>query len=316
MVVAALVLDWSVFVKAEEDAPVVNSNETVVPNNIEVEINKSTVIANGKDYAYISVTLYDNQQNPVADIPIVITSDREAKDFLYRSVSGSIRLNTDPHGRAHFSVTSETEGISQISIQGKNTNMVNQKITFIKPESNISLKIHPNGTLMRFSVYPRIWQTIEGRKHIIPTADVFNAYKFDWNKIVTEYNPNVIDAYPNIDLIREKGGIKIYQLIGCLGRYGYRIPQKHWIPSPELFAKYEFSWDEVIEVSKEEIDLYPRVSLITVSDSNNIYYLTEEGQRRLIPNPEIFTSYGYEWNDILFISDDEFIKYPKGEPIE
>lgn len=319
----ALILGYVAFIKPKVGEPVqapeVNNskNKVIVSGNLKIKTNKTTVTANGRDSAYIFLELYDDQKDPIANRHIIITSDRGVKDLFYRSVSGSIRLNTDPHGSEFFSVSSKNEGVSKINIKGENINEVNQEITFIKPKSNTLLKIHPDGTLVRFSVYPKIWRIIGDKKHAVPTVNVFDAYGFERNKIVIEYDPKIIDAYSDVDLIKEKGKTKIYQLVnGCLGKNCDALPQKHWIPSTELFTKYEFSWDDIIEVSKEEIDSYPRVSLITVSSSNNIYYLTEEGQKRLIPNPEIFISRGYEWDNILFISEDEFIEYSEGKPLE
>ncbi len=314
--IAVVIVLRTIFMKQEAIISTVDDNKATVSGDVKIEINKTKVVADGKDYAYISLTLYDNQRNPILGSHIVVTSNRGAKDFLYGSINGSVRSNTDLGGHGFFSVSSKTEGVSKISIKGKNIDEVNQEITFIKPKSDDLLKIYPNGTLMRFSVYPRIWRIIGGKKYIVPTVNVFNVYGFDWNKVVTEYNPDIIDAYPDVDLVMEKEGTKVYQLVGCLGRNCNGPTRKHWIPSTELFAGYELSQDEIVEVSKEEIDSYPRISLITVSDSNDIYYLTEEGQKRLIPSPEIFASHEYDWRDVLFISNDELIKYPKGEPIE
>lgn len=86
--------------------------------------------------------------------------------------------------------------------------------------------------------------------------------------------------------------------------------KKHWVPNPETFNSYGFRWDSIKIVSRQELDSYPRVKLIKTSISPEVYYLTQSGMKRWLPNPEIFLSYGNRWQDIFIINQTELNSYP------
>lgn len=58
----------------------------------------------------------------------------------------------------------------------------------------------------------------------------------------------------------------------------------------------------------------PDGTLIRTLISGRIYIL-EGGQRRYITSPSVFTAKGYNWEDVIIISQEEMVSYPEGEPI-
>lgn len=86
---------------------------------------------------------------------------------------------------------------------------------------------------------------------------------------------------------------------------------RHWIPSPQVFKALGFSWRNVQLVSNSQLSQYRRASLLRPAASDKIYYLTEAGFIRHIPNPAVFLSYSNRWQDVIQISQLEFSAYPK-----
>lgn len=109
-------------------------------------------------------------------------------------------------------------------------------------------------------------------------------------------------------LVKEKETGKIYEIING---------QRHWIPNMTIFNDYGFDPKRIEIISRNELLIYPRAKLFKIQGDreNRIYYLTEGGYIRLIPNQEIFFSYGNRIDDIIEISRTEFDSYPKNRYI-
>ena len=55
--------------------------------------------------------------------------------------------------------------------------------------------------------------------------------------------------------------------------------------------------------------------LIRLDDDTRIYYVTESGMKRHIPNPEVFVSYGNRWVDIEIVSQETFDSFEDNQYI-
>lgn len=85
-----------------------------------------------------------------------------------------------------------------------------------------------------------------GRKRAIPNSEVFDSYDNDWNDVV-EIEKNVLDAFPDVELIRAEGDYKVYELKNGV---------KRWIKTAEEFNRLEYDWCEVAPVNSIELDVY------------------------------------------------------------
>lgn len=92
--------------------------------------------------------------------------------------------------------------------------------------------------------------------------------------------------------------------------YAIQRSRRHWIPSVPVFNSYGYKWDNVAIVAKGELERHPRAKLLQVAGSEKVYYLTESGMKRHIPNPTVFASYGNKWDDIIIINQLELDTYP------
>lgn len=71
-----------------------------------------------------------------------------------------------------------------------------------------------------------------------------------------------------------------------------------------------------VEEEEEEVVVEAVVGgnlLIRVGDDTRIYYVTESGMKRHIPNPEVFVSYGNKWVDINIVSQEKFESFEDNE---
>lgn len=92
--------------------------------------------------------------------------------------------------------------------------------------------------------------------------------------------------------------------------------QKHFIPTLDIFYDYGFDLATVENITQNELNVFTRVRLINVKyDKHKIYYVTENGMIRLIPNSDVFESYGNREDDIITVSAKELNFYPRNQYI-
>ena len=92
--------------------------------------------------------------------------------------------------------------------------------------------------------------------------------------------------------------------------------QKHFIPTLDIFYDYGFDLAAVQNMTQDELNTFTRVRLISVKgDEHKVYYVTENGAIRLIPNSDVFESYGNREDDIIMVSGKELNFYPRNQYI-
>ena len=90
--------------------------------------------------------------------------------------------------------------------------------------------------------------------------------------------------------------------------------QKHFIPTVDIFFDYGFDLAAVQSVTHKDLEPFPRVKLVNVkSNGKKTYYITEGNMIRLVPNKNVFESYGDREEDIITISKKEFNFYPRNQ---
>ncbi len=88
--------------------------------------------------------------------------------------------------------------------------------------------------------------------------------------------------------------------------------QKHLIPNLDIFFDYKFKAAEVQFISQEDLNQYPRVSLVQIAGdkTKTVYYVTNNGMIRKVLSQEVLESYGGRSSDVIVISKKEFNFYP------
>lgn len=116
--------------------------------------------------------------------------------------------------------------------------------------------------------------------------------------------PNFVfaEVYPDGTLLRGRNDVRVY-IIHNQG--------KRWIKNITIFNSYNLNWKDIRVVSLKAIDALLLKKLIRVKDDEKVYLLNDAGFRRHIQNPDIFNSYGFDWNDIATVSVEELSSYPE-----
>lgn len=112
---------------------------------------------------------------------------------------------------------------------------------------------------------------------------------------------------PTVLLLRAKGDNNIFFI---------DHNKKYLIRTQEIFNSYSYDWQSVKEVSQNELDGYPFVTIISKTGDSRIYYIKNgSSQKRWVISPEVFKANNFNWQDILTVNDLDFSNYQNGEDI-
>ena len=109
-------------------------------------------------------------------------------------------------------------------------------------------------------------------------------------------------------LVRVPGREKIWRI---------KDGRRHWIPSPAAFFSYGFNPDNVESISAWRLEKYDRVDHIKLKgDSGRIFYITDSGLLRQIPNLHVFYSYGNKLDEVVEVTQAELDSYERVKTIK
>ncbi len=109
----------------------------------------------------------------------------------------------------------------------------------------------------------------------------------------------------SVNLVRVRGQSEIYEIVGG---------KKHLIPTMDIFYDYGFKLEWVQDITQKQLDKFPRIKLMQVTgNKKKTHYFTEGGMIRLVPDKNVFSSYGDREEDIIIISKKEFNFYPQNQ---
>lgn len=191
---------------------------------------------------------------------------------------------------------------------------------------NLSTSVtHPDGTLIKTATGGTIYIIDNGVKRPIESVAVFDANSYKWN-LVADVTQSVLDSYttgaaietyPTGKIIRDTSSNKIYVISGAT---------KLYVPSPWIFEELGYNWNNVMSVSNAHASRYtdgsnltsvmahPNGALIKIANGGTVY-LIEGGNKRAIVSPAVFEDQGFEWDDIVIVSQAETNSYTVGNPV-
>ena len=108
-------------------------------------------------------------------------------------------------------------------------------------------------------------------------------------------------------LVRTPGNPRVYHIMANQNRTKL---MKHWLPDSGVFISYGYRWDDIRIVDDSILNPVPRVKVVKLANSSDLYYLTEGDMKRKIPNDTIFRSYGNVPEDTVTINQTEYNWYP------
>jgi hypothetical protein len=159
-----------------------------------------------------------------------------------------------------------------------------QTITFIAPA-------HPIGSV------DILVANIEGAQ-----ATLANAFTY------SDLGTVPVTLYPDGSLLRAVGDYKVYII---KGNY------KRWIQAAEIFNHYgHLRWEDIIEVSPEELAQYQDAWLIRAADDYRVYEVNGDGTKHwLNMTAEQFTASGRSWEMVYIVNSFERDFYQTGPDV-
>ncbi|OGN00559.1 MAG: hypothetical protein A3B91_01645 [Candidatus Yanofskybacteria bacterium RIFCSPHIGHO2_02_FULL_41_29] len=156
-----------------------------------------------------------------------------------------------------------------------------------------------------------VYRIINGKKHSIPTTEIFYSYGFDLN-IVQEITKEELDKYPLARLFIVEGAEEENPTIYYLTDGGMIRP----ILNDKVFYSYGDRKEDVIAVSQKEFNYYPRNEFIFLERpklDREIYQITGGVKRYL--TPVAVKRMNLRENEVAPVNQIEFDEYPMGEAV-
>lgn len=107
-----------------------------------------------------------------------------------------------------------------------------------------------NANLVKIPGNPTVYAIVNGKKHPILNAEVFNLYGFKWGDVKT-ITPAQLNKYPRIALVKTAGTPTIYFI--------NENRQKKKILNPTMLQAYGSKWGNVTEILPQELSKYPEI---------------------------------------------------------
>jgi hypothetical protein len=229
---------------------------------------------------------------------VTITASPSA--VIHYTLDGTTPTVSSPVYTAPLTID-KTTTLKAIAIKtGYPTTSVSSGTYTINP-SSINPTAYPTGTLLKLSFSPRVYVVIQNKKKWISTPEVFEQLGYKWTNIQT-ISETTLKQYPDYEdnLIRQNNDYKVYLVVNGVKRH---------IPNPQIFIDYGFLWTDVVDTDQQTIDKYKDTYLIKESGKDGIYYVNQQGVRKLIPTTDIFNSYGDKQSDVQIVSKLEMESY-------
>lgn len=179
---------------------------------------------------------------------------------------------------------------------------------------------YPDGSLI-YGPTGHMYVLEKGQKRYIPSPLIFEA-RYRWSSSI-QVSQAVIDSFPTGENQYYPDGLLISSDTSVfLMQNNQRLP----IGSAEIFESYGLNWNQVRRATDYELSIiaegpmfgrlknYSENSILKAYGSSTLY-IVKNNELRHILSPDIFNSYGYNWQDILQLQPRVIDNYPKGGPI-
>lgn len=220
----------------------------------------------------------------------------------------------------YFFTTKDDSNIYSIEnayLRKQSPNTSNATITLNKNQLDAflpsSIKIYPNGTLVKGHTRGRIYLIEEKKRRPIFSEALFRLRGYDWKNAIPLSDRQLASyplgnplTYPDGTVIQGEGP-EVYLVEGDKIRH---------ITSAALFLSKGYSWGNIVKVSNEELLAHALGKNLLFADNALIkggaptVYLIENGKRKSISSAILFEKQGFRWQDIITLNNQDLEKYP------
>ena len=299
---SASIKDWSSRRYEIKPADLINDKE----NTLEFSFNGG----DSKKFRAPYVIFYRGGEKEVGYLDLDANQDGK---ILINGFGDSVsKVAVIPSSQVKISGFGSSEPLSAFSYLAK----------LIEPAAAIVQK-YPDGSFLRAEGGKKVYLIENNKKRWIASAAVFSS-RYSWKDIQTVFSGDLddfefgekINKLADGSLIKG-GSAKVYLIAS--GR-------KKWIADAFTFNKRGYRWENIHQISDEDLSgypdgedildapLYPAGTLIKGSGCE--VYLIENNKKRWITSTEIFNARGYKWDEIIIVSDNDLGDYLEGGNIE
>jgi len=162
-------------------------------------------------------------------------------------------------------------------------------------------------SLVRVPGQTEIYEIIGGKKHLIPTIDIFYNYGFKL-EMIEDITARNLAKYPRVKLLMLAGNKNNTYYLTESGMI-------RLVPHKDVFDSYGDRNEDIIEVSKKEFNFYPRNQFVFLERPLNrdVFQITDGMKRYLTPmavQRMVLTD-----EQIAPINETELAFYKTGKPI-
>ncbi len=174
----------------------------------------------------------------------------------------------------------------------------------IKPASTNSKKAYTKATSLLKTSGNQIFAILNNQKYRIANSEIFKRYGYS-TKNIKNTTPQALANIKDAKLIKDAVTNKVYYL----AKKGSDKYLKISLPSPSVFSSYQANkWSDVVTVATEDLANYNDVNLVKTKNSKTVYLLIG-GVKKAFTSAQEFETKGYQWSDILEISQTHLDTY-------
>lgn len=161
--------------------------------------------------------------------------------------------------------------------------------------------------LVRVPKHEEIYEIIGGKKHLIPTKDIFYNYGFT-DIMIQPITQQQLDKYPRVKVIQVSGDKKKNYYL----TEGYMV---RWIPHKTISESYGDRDEDIIVISKKEFNYYPPDQFVFLERPlNRDVFQIVNGKKRYVTSMAV-ERMKIRFNAIAPINETELTYYKTGSPI-
>jgi len=299
---SASIKDWSSRRYEIKPTDLINDKK----NTLEFSFNGG----NSKKFRVPYVLFYRDGEKKVSYLDL--DENQDGKILINNFGSSVSRLTVIPSSQVKVSGFGNSEPLSAFSYSAK----------LIKSTAAVVQK-YPDGSLLRAKGGEKVYLIENNKKRWITTAEVFSS-RYNWSDIQDVFSGDLDDIETGKNINKLGDG----SLVKGTSEKVYLIEdgKKKWIVDAFTFNHRKYQWENIYQISDEDLNNYPEGENILdtspypdgtlVRGSCYKVYLIENGQKKWISSEEVFNARGYKWDKVIVVSNDDLENYPEGERIE
>lgn len=314
----------------------------ITPNEKETQITLKNSIKNWSHQCYELDLRHKNNQN--LNININFTGDTDGVfkvPIIIKYNTGDIKIyfiDLNQLQDGHFTIRLLNKNITTIAIipssqkplQRPYAPQVENKYFQMSFDfTPTSIYTFNDGDLLRANDDEKVF-VVSGQgtaRQWITNAETFQQKGYQWKDIiiVTNEDLNQLSLGDHItaqntnlegSLVKTPEDPKVYLI---------QNKQRRWIKDSQTFAINHFKWNDIIQITTQELDSYQKGSNIQncLFDNNSLIKTTEDRvyvinncQAKWITSPEVFQKKNYQWSKVVTVSPQILNKITPGSDIK